>query len=104
MGLGATIMKAAIRGYQLFISPILPGSCRYRPTCSEYAMDAIAGHGPLRGGWLAFKRIMRCHPWAGWGYDPVPPAGNHACGDKAGETASNATGQSADTCSGSRGI
>lgn len=75
MGLGATIMKAAIRGYQLFISPLLPGSCRYRPTCSDYAMQAIALHGPIRGGWLAFRRILRCHPWAGWGYDPVPPAG-----------------------------
>lgn len=82
MGLAATIMNAAIRGYQLFISPILPGSCRYRPSCSEYAMEAIAGHGPVRGGWLAFKRIMRCHPWAGWGYDPVPPAGKRDCGHR----------------------
>lgn len=78
MALVETVMRAAIRGYQLFISPILPGSCRYWPSCSEYAMQAIADHGALRGGWLGFLRILRCNPWGGWGYDPVPPAGRHA--------------------------
>lgn len=73
MGLAGIIMRAAIRGYQLFISPILPGSCRYLPSCSEYTMQAIVTHGALRGGWLGFRRIMRCNPWGGWGYDPVPP-------------------------------
>lgn len=62
------------RGYQLFVSPILPQTCRYHPTCSGYAIDAIREHGPVRGGWLALRRITRCHPWGGSGYDPVPEA------------------------------
>lgn len=61
-----------IRFYQLCISPMLPQSCRYQPTCSSYAIEAITKHGPLKGGWLALKRIARCHPWGGSGYDPVP--------------------------------
>lgn len=61
-----------IKFYKLCISPLLPPSCRYTPTCSEYAMIAIRKYGVLKGGWLAFKRIMRCHPWGGSGYDPVP--------------------------------
>lgn len=77
MGLAGIVMRAAIRGYQLFISPILPGSCRYLPSCSEYTMQAIAEHGALRGGWLGFRRILRCNPWGGWGHDPVPPAHRH---------------------------
>ena len=60
------------RGYQLLISPILPQTCRFHPTCSGYAIDAIRHHGPRRGGWLALRRIIRCHPWGGQGYDPVP--------------------------------
>lgn len=62
-----------IRLYQIVLSPILPPSCRYRPTCSAYAIEALRRHGALRGGWLAVKRIGRCHPWGGHGYDPVPP-------------------------------
>ncbi len=65
-------MDCAIRAYQLLVSPVLPASCRYFPSCSEYAREAIAGHGPLAGGWLAAKRIGRCHPWGGSGVDPVP--------------------------------
>lgn len=61
-----------IRFYQGAISPMLPPSCRYTPTCSQYAMEAIMKYGPLKGGWLAIKRICRCHPWGGSGYDPVP--------------------------------
>lgn len=61
-----------IKFYKLCISPLLPPSCRYTPTCSEYAMIAIRKYGVLKGSWLAFKRIMRCHPWGGSGYDPVP--------------------------------
>ena len=61
-----------IRGYKRFISPLLPPSCRYRPTCSEYAMEAIEKYGALKGGWLAIKRILRCHPFHPGGYDPVP--------------------------------
>jgi len=61
-----------IRLYQWTISPILPQSCRFAPSCSEYAAEAILAHGPLTGGWLGFRRILRCHPWGGHGYDPVP--------------------------------
>lgn len=61
-----------IRIYQYLISPLLPTSCRYTPTCSAYGVEAIKKHGPIKGGWLAVKRISRCHPWGGEGYDPVP--------------------------------
>jgi uncharacterized protein len=66
---------ALIRLYQYLVSPLLPKSCRFLPTCSDYAAEAIAIHGPLRGGWLAARRLARCHPWGVWGYDPVP----HRC-------------------------
>ena len=66
------LLKGLIKVYQWVISPILPGTCRYAPTCSEYASEAVTRHGALKGGWLALKRILRCHPWGGWGYDPVP--------------------------------
>jgi uncharacterized protein len=62
-----------IRGYQLLLSPFLGGNCRYQPTCSEYAAEAIRAHGTLRGSLLAARRIGRCHPWGGAGHDPVPP-------------------------------
>lgn len=62
-----------IRGYQRGISPLLPASCRYVPSCSSYATEALQVHGAARGGWLALKRLLRCHPWGGSGYDPVPP-------------------------------
>ncbi len=58
--------------YQYAISPLLPASCRFTPTCSEYTRQAILKHGLLKGGKLALKRISRCHPWGGSGYDPVP--------------------------------
>ncbi|MDB5263547.1 MAG: hypothetical protein JWQ14_2830 [Adhaeribacter sp.] len=58
--------------YRSIISPLTPASCRFTPTCSQYAADAITRHGPFKGGWLAIKRIGRCHPWGGSGYDPVP--------------------------------
>ena len=61
-----------IRAYKTLLSPILPPSCRYTPTCSEYGLEAIKKYGPFKGGWLAIKRIGRCHPWGGHGYDPVP--------------------------------
>ncbi|WP_205746920.1 MULTISPECIES: membrane protein insertion efficiency factor YidD [unclassified Duncaniella] len=60
-----------IRFYQLCISPMFPAACRFTPTCSQYAVEAITRHGPVRGLWLAIKRIGRCHPWGGSGYDPV---------------------------------
>lgn len=61
-----------IRGYQLLISPLLPPTCRYSPTCSAYALEALRKHGAFKGGWLALKRIGSCHPWGGSGHDPVP--------------------------------
>ncbi|MHB9020713.1 MAG: membrane protein insertion efficiency factor YidD [Halothiobacillus sp.] len=61
-----------VRGYQLLISPILPPSCRFEPTCSSYAIEAIQIHGAWRGGWLAIKRLGRCQPFCAGGYDPVP--------------------------------
>ncbi|MDD6787626.1 MAG: membrane protein insertion efficiency factor YidD [Bacteroidales bacterium] len=61
-----------IRFYQRSISPLFPPACRFTPTCSQYAIEAIDKHGPVKGLWLAIKRISRCHPWGGSGYDPVP--------------------------------
>ncbi|MBB5021219.1 membrane protein insertion efficiency factor YidD [Desulfurispira natronophila] len=61
-----------IRFYQYIVSPLLPPSCRFVPTCSEYAIEACQRHGPLRGAWLALKRLLRCHPLCKGGYDPVP--------------------------------
>ncbi|MDE5596141.1 MAG: membrane protein insertion efficiency factor YidD [Muribaculaceae bacterium] len=71
-----TIISLPIHFYRLAISPMLPASCRYTPTCSQYALEALKIHGPLKGSWLAIKRIGRCHPWGGCGYDPVPPRKN----------------------------
>jgi putative membrane protein insertion efficiency factor len=70
----SAVLRGLIRFYQLFISPLLLPSCRYWPSCSAYAAEAIAIHGALRGSWLAARRLLRCHPWGGSGYDPVPPA------------------------------
>ena len=62
-----------IKIYQFFISPLLPGVCSYRPTCSQYMIEALRTHGVIKGLYLGIKRILRCHPWGGSGYDPVPP-------------------------------
>jgi putative membrane protein insertion efficiency factor len=75
----STLLLAPIVGYRYLISPLIAPRCRYLPTCSEYAVEAIKVHGPLKGGWLGLKRLFRCHPFGGHGYDPVPPA----CGDHA---------------------
>ncbi|MDE6048153.1 MAG: membrane protein insertion efficiency factor YidD [Paramuribaculum sp.] len=66
------IAIAPIRFYQLCISPLFPPCCRFTPTCSSYAIEAVSKHGVLKGLWLALKRISRCHPWGGSGHDPVP--------------------------------
>jgi putative membrane protein insertion efficiency factor len=70
----ALIGIVPVRAYQWFISPLLPPSCRYQPTCSAYAIEALQRHGLLRGCFLAARRLLRCHPWGGSGYDPVPGA------------------------------
>ena len=69
LGLG---IRGMIRAYQLLVAPILPPSCRYYPSCSHYAAEAVERHGPWRGCGLAARRLLRCHPWGGSGYDPVP--------------------------------
>lgn len=66
------ILRVLIKGYQWFVSPVLAGTCRYHPTCSSYALQALDQHGPFNGAWLGVKRILRCHPWQDGGYDPVP--------------------------------
>jgi hypothetical protein len=67
------VLLGLVRGYQVFISPLLMPACRFYPTCSQYAIDALNTHGVLKGSWLATKRICRCHPLNPGGYDPVPP-------------------------------
>jgi uncharacterized protein len=66
------ILIIPIKIYKYLISPILPNACRYSPTCSEYAVEALKKHGPFKGLYLAIKRILSCNPWGGSGYDPVP--------------------------------
>ena len=66
------ILIGLIRGYQRFISPALPPSCRFHPSCSEYTRQALARHGAVRGTWLGIRRLLRCHPFHPGGYDPVP--------------------------------
>jgi len=67
-----SVALAALRGYKRFVSPVLPPACRFVPTCSEYAAEAIEKHGVLRGGTLAVRRLVRCGPWHPGGFDPVP--------------------------------
>jgi putative membrane protein insertion efficiency factor len=68
----ARLLTLVARAWQLGPSRILPPSCRYHPSCSQYAIDALAKYGAVKGSWLATKRLMRCHPWGGSGHDPVP--------------------------------
>ena len=70
----AWLLALPIRFYRLVISPLTPASCRFEPSCSAYALEALQTHGPLKGLWLGLRRLARCHPWGGHGYDPVPPA------------------------------
>ncbi|MCF3572902.1 membrane protein insertion efficiency factor YidD [Planktothrix agardhii 1806] len=68
-----TLLITLIRGYRLLISPLFPPACRFHPTCSQYAIEALETFGIIQGSWLALKRILRCHPYHPGGYDPIPP-------------------------------
>jgi putative membrane protein insertion efficiency factor len=83
----------SIRFYQRGISPFWPGTCRYHPTCSSYAQEAIERHGLLRGSWLALRRISRCHPLGRWGYDPVPPLRDGGLAASSASTHASPTGE-----------
>ena len=72
----AALLRLPVHVYRLAVSPYLPMSCRFHPTCSGYALEALRVHGPFRGGRLVVGRLLRCHPWGGQGYDPVPAAGD----------------------------
>jgi hypothetical protein len=75
----ATVLRGLIRTYQLGPAYFFQGACRYQPSCSRYGLEALAVHGPIKGSWLTARRICRCHPWGGLGYDPVPsPSGVRA--------------------------
>ena len=69
------MLLVVIRLYQLFVSPLLGPRCRFTPSCSNYAVEAVTAHGAFAGSWLALRRLLRCHPWGGAGYDPVPACG-----------------------------
>jgi len=71
-GLVARALLVAIRAYKVIVSPYLPSACRFTPTCADYAAEAIGTHGAVRGAWLAARRLGRCRPWGGHGFDPVP--------------------------------
>jgi putative membrane protein insertion efficiency factor len=72
MTLYERVVRLGHRAYKLTLSPWIGRQCRYLPTCSDYAAEALIEHGPWRGGWLAAGRLCRCHPWGGSGFDPVP--------------------------------
>lgn len=70
--LPALLLIGLARAWRAGPSRVLPPSCRFQPTCSAYAIEAVGRHGAIRGGWLALRRLLRCHPWGGFGLDPVP--------------------------------
>ncbi len=73
------VLQALIRAYQFVLSPWIGGACRYWPTCSDYALEALERHGTLAGGWLALRRLARCHPYGRGGVDPVPHSFHWSC-------------------------
>lgn len=91
----ACILRAIVRGYQLLLRPLLPAACRYEPSCSHYALEALERHGAIAGLWLATRRVLRCHPWAQGGFDPVPEPATRLAPDRPPRTCS-AHGSAAD--------
>ena len=79
MTLFAHILALPVRAYRLLLSPWVGHGCRYQPTCSAYALEALEKHGGIKGGWLAAWRILRCNPWGSSGYDPVPGCNDDGC-------------------------
>ena len=73
MGIYESSVRGAHRAYEVTLSPLIGNQCRFMPTCSDYGRDALLDHGPVRGGYLTLRRLCRCNPWGGSGYDPVPP-------------------------------
>ncbi|MFG0275387.1 MAG: membrane protein insertion efficiency factor YidD [Phycisphaerales bacterium] len=71
--MGAAPLIGLVLLYRAILSPLMAGRCRFHPTCSAYALEALRRHGPIRGAWLTVRRLLRCHPWGGSGYDPPPP-------------------------------
>ena len=84
MSLYERTVRTAHRAYKLTLSPLIGRQCRFLPTCSDYAADALVMHGPVRGSWLAARRLCRCHPLGGSGYDPPPPAPKDPAGGRTG--------------------
>lgn len=80
-GVLALALLGAVRGYQVLLSPIVGGACRFEPSCSRYMVEAIERHGAARGAWLGARRLARCHPFGSGGFDPVPEAENHSGSD-----------------------
>ncbi len=85
--LAARLGRAVIWTYQLVFSSILPPCCRFEPSCSRYAAEALKLHGPLKGSWLTLRRLARCHPWGDWGFDPVPETKNRPVKERRTEAA-----------------
>lgn len=81
MTLLAKILAVPIKGYRLMFSPWVGYHCRYQPTCSQFALEALEKHGGIKGGWMAIRRIARCNPWGRCGYDPVPEGKTPDCGE-----------------------
>jgi putative membrane protein insertion efficiency factor len=73
IGYAARFLIAAVRGYQIVLGPVMGGHCKYAPTCSHYALEALREHGAVRGAWLSAWRVLRCNPFSAGGFDPVPP-------------------------------
>jgi putative membrane protein insertion efficiency factor len=78
----ARLLRLLVLGYRRAVSPLLPPRCRFAPTCSAYALEALEVHGAARGSWLAVRRVARCHPFHPGGHDPVPPSRRHAAGPR----------------------